>query len=343
MNRPAATTIGLFVLGAVALTVAAILFFGGSALFAKRLAAVSFFHGSVAGLQIGAPVTYRGVEVGQVSAIGIRIDPKDFRTLVQVDMALVPEAVRFYGGEVLADNTLVPTLVQRGLTAQLVTQNFVTGMLTVDLGFRPDAELRKTETDLPTEVPTVPTDLERLARKARDIDLPALVDALQSTFVTLNRILDAPETAQTMRELPLLATQLRETLKTVNSEVKGLSDAVRTTTSASARSLDKTLKSVQALAATLEREAERTTAAVRSTLQTADKTIAGANSALAALPPTLEAGQRALEGAGQLLDPRGRTMIQIERGADDLAAAAARLRSLAERVDRDPSILIRGR
>ena len=45
----------------------------------------------------------------------------------------------------------------------------------------------------------------------------------------------------------------------------------------------------------------------------------------------------------RVLDPHGRTMIQIERAVDDLAATAARLRNLAERVDRDPSVLLRGR
>ncbi|MGH8666177.1 MAG: MlaD family protein [Burkholderiales bacterium] len=343
MSRRAPTTIGLFVLGALALIVAAVLLFGRGAFFADRLRAVSFFSGSVAGLQVGAAVTYRGVEVGQVKAIGIRIEPKVFRTIVQVDMELVPDSVRFYGGELPMDETLVPTLVERGLAAQLVKQNFVTGLLTVDLDFRPEAESRKSETNWPTEIPTVPTDLEQFARKARNIDLPAAVEALQGTLAALNRILGSPETARTMQELPLLVAQLRQTLKTIDTEAAGVSDTVRATMTTSAGSLDKTLQSVQALAATLEREGASTAAAARSTLTQADKTIAGADAALAALPPALETTQQALEGASRVLDPHGRTMIQIQRAVDDLAAAAARLRSLAERADRDPSILIRGR
>jgi paraquat-inducible protein B len=258
-------------------------------------------------------------------------------------MELVPDSVRFYGGNFAVDETLVPKLVQRGLTAQLVKQNFVTGLLTVDLDFRPEAEQRSAETDWVTEIPTVPTDFEKLARRARDIDLPAAVEALQNTLASLDRILSSPETTQTLQQLPQLAAQLRQTLKTVDTEVTGLSGSVRQTLAAGAGSLDQTLRSVQALAVTLEREATQTAAAARTTLQQADKTIAGADSALAALPSTLQATNRALEGANRLLDPHGRTMIQIERAVDDLAATAARLRNLAERADRDPSILIRGR
>jgi paraquat-inducible protein B len=33
----------------------------------------------------------------------------------------------------------------------------------------------------------------------------------------------------------------------------------------------------------------------------------------------------------------------VQRTLDDLAATSARLRNLAERVDRDPSVLVRGR
>jgi paraquat-inducible protein B len=344
MSRPGPTAIGLFVLGALALIVGGILFFGGGAFFSTRLPAVSFFHGSVAGLQVGAAVTYRGVEVGQVKAIGIRLDPKNVRTIIQVDMQLVPDAVRFYGAELRTDATLIPKLVERGLTAQLVKQSFVTGLLTVDLDFRPESEAqRSAETGSAMEIPTVPTDFERLARKARDFDLPAAVETLQSTLASLDRILKAPGLVQTIAELPQLTIQMRQTLKTVDSEVAGLTGSAREVLSGSAGSLQQTLESVQRLVATLEREATSTAAAARGTLTKADSTLAGVGTALGGIPSTLEATNRTLEGVNRALDPNGRTMVQIQRAVDDLAATAARLRNLAERVDRDPSILIRGR
>ena len=343
MSRPSPTAVGVFVLGALALIVAAVLFFGGGAFLARRLPAVSFFQGSVAGLQVGAPVTYRGVEVGQVKSIGIRIEPKTFRSIVQVDMELVPQAVEFYGTEFPIDETLVPTLVRRGLTAQLVKQNFVTGLLTVDLDFRPDSEQRTVETNWPNEIPTTPTDFEMLARKARDIDLPATVEALQKTLAALERLLSAPATSETVQKLPQLAERVDSTLTTLETEIARLSASVRGTLATGSGSLEQTLQSVQQLVGTIEKEAAGTAAAARATLDRADKTLLGAEGALAGLPATLEATNRTLEGANRLLDPNGRTMLQIERAVDDLAATAARLRHLAERVDRDPGVLIRGR
>ena len=44
MKRPSATLIGIFVLGALALIAAAILFFGSGTLFKQRFTAVSYFR-----------------------------------------------------------------------------------------------------------------------------------------------------------------------------------------------------------------------------------------------------------------------------------------------------------
>ena len=54
--KPAA--VGGFVLGALIIVVAAILFFGGSEAFSSKTRAVVYFDGSVGGLGPGSPVTF---------------------------------------------------------------------------------------------------------------------------------------------------------------------------------------------------------------------------------------------------------------------------------------------
>lgn len=63
------TILGAFVVSAVLLAVAGVLFFGGGKFFEAKVPFVLFFDGSVQGLNVGAPVIFRGVQVGQVSAI----------------------------------------------------------------------------------------------------------------------------------------------------------------------------------------------------------------------------------------------------------------------------------
>lgn len=74
--------IGLFVLGGVAVLLAMLFFFGLSNLFTHRAKVQSFFSESVQGLTVGSAVKYRGVPIGTVTRIVIRVSDK----LVQVDM-----------------------------------------------------------------------------------------------------------------------------------------------------------------------------------------------------------------------------------------------------------------
>ena len=58
---------------------------------------------------------------------------------------------------------------------------------------------------------------------------------------------------------------------------------------------------------------------------------------------TLGRADGSLDNTRLLLDPQGPMISQLQQTADDLAATAARLRNVAERVDRDLSVLMRGR
>jgi paraquat-inducible protein B len=319
MTKPSATLIGAFVLGAIALTVAGVLFFGSGALREKRIPMVSFFHGSVAGLRVGAPVTFRGVRVGEVKSIAIRFDAATSESIIEVNMELLPDTVAVYGAPPPPNETAVPELVRRGMTARLVLESFVTRLLNVDLDFRPGAQVsRLGGTERIPEVPTVPGDWENLAKQLQETDIAAVLAGVQRTLASVDAILTSPEVKQTIEQLPLLVSDMRRTVNTIEREATGLSRQGRATLA----NVDSTLASVQTLIADLDREATSTLAAARGTFESASTTVDEAN---------------------VLLDPRGRTMMQVQRTIDDLAAATARLRSFAERVDRDPSVLVRGR
>jgi len=302
MNASRATLIGTFILGALALLVAGVLFFGGSALRNKHVTIVSFFDASVAGLRAGAPVTFRGVPIGEVKSIGVRVNPRTGQSIIQVNMELVPHALSVHGAPLPLDEELVPSLVHDGLTAQLMMQSFVTGLLSVELAFRPGEQvLRFGDATLP-EVPSVPGNFEALAKQLQTIDFAAVLDTLQRTLAAAQPAL---------HQLPRVLTSLERTLGTIDREA-----------GASSTSLQQTLDAARTLATNLDREGAGTLAAMRQTLAKADAT---------------------LDGAHALVDPRGHTAMQVQRAVDDLAATSARLRNLAERVDRDPTVLVHGR
>ncbi|MBI2565829.1 MAG: MCE family protein [Candidatus Schekmanbacteria bacterium] len=77
--------IGLFVIVAVALLFGGMVWLGSQQLFAQYDHYVTYYQGSVSGLEISAAVKYRGVTVGRVA--DIRIDPRD-STRVEIALDL---------------------------------------------------------------------------------------------------------------------------------------------------------------------------------------------------------------------------------------------------------------
>jgi len=302
--------------------VGGVLFFTAGTLTVKHVRAVSFFPGTVAGLQVGSTVTFQGVPVGQVTSLGVRVTQDIQRPIIQVEMELVPSRLAVYGVPRLREDDLIAMLVQRGLAAQLVKESFITGRLMVELAFRTGVQTSRVGgTDVP-EVPTVPSDFAALAKQLQAVDIAGAVESFQHTAASLDTLLNSPELRQTVRDAPAVLAQVRQTLATVDREVAALSRTGKAAVGDSAVALQKTLSSVQALVATLDRESATTLTAMRETLGRADGS---------------------LDNTRLLLDPQGPMVSQLQQTVDDLAATAARLRNVAERVDRDPSVLVRGR
>ena len=180
--RPNPAAIGAFVVGAVALVLAALVVWGGTGMFRTKDHYVLFFDGAVTGLGKGAPVLARGVKVGEVTDIQIRWGTP----MVAVYVALEPDTVK--GTTEAGPRQALEQLVhEKGMRAQLRMQSFVTGVLYVALEPRPDTPivLRGLDRSVP-ELPTIPTDIEvwteKLERFAARIDNLPLEDLFRNTI-----------------------------------------------------------------------------------------------------------------------------------------------------------------
>ena len=82
------TLIGAFVVGAVILAVAAVLLLSSGDLFVQKPRFVLYFKGSVKGLNIGSPVTFRGVNIGTVTNIQLvmGVSESDIRIPVIIEI-----------------------------------------------------------------------------------------------------------------------------------------------------------------------------------------------------------------------------------------------------------------
>jgi paraquat-inducible protein B len=194
MNKANPAVIGGFVIGAIALIVLGLLAFGGTNWFATRNRYVAYFPGSVKGLQVGAPVDFRGVTIGRVTDIKVLFNPEEVSARIPVVMEFDPTQIEVIGGEpIVAGAEGAKRLVDAGFRAQLQSQSLLTGLLFVNLDFLPKSPMRLVGGAQPyPEIPTVPSEFEQLQQTAGDVAarLPQLVDRLNGLLTDLNETLN---------------------------------------------------------------------------------------------------------------------------------------------------------
>src|SRR5215510_15298682 len=88
------TVIGAFVIGAIVCLVAGVLLFGGGKFFKEKVPYVMFFDRSVEGLNVGAPVIFRGVQIGQVTEVTAIADPKEYTIEIRVKIEIVRGVIK---------------------------------------------------------------------------------------------------------------------------------------------------------------------------------------------------------------------------------------------------------
>ena len=169
------TAVGAFVIGGLALLVAGIILLGGGRMFSDDIEYVLYFDGSVSGLNIRAPVVFRGVPMGQVTRISLEANPRDASVTIPVYIRLDENSIVRAGvtGE-LTDNfrqEILRRLIQRGLRARLQLQSLITGQYRVELDFLPNtpANFRFPMPD--REIPTLPSPIDTLQRTVAGLPL----------------------------------------------------------------------------------------------------------------------------------------------------------------------------
>src|SRR5690606_1683563 len=104
---------------------------------------VVYFDESVHGLDLGSPVKFRGVRVGRVVAVKLRYLPEKNSSLVEVQCELTRDVLTGPDGAFIdvSDRDALKALVDDGLSAQLGVVGLATGLLFVELHFRPADQL----------------------------------------------------------------------------------------------------------------------------------------------------------------------------------------------------------
>lgn len=230
------------------------------------------FDQSLRGLQPGAVVDFRGIELGQVRAIDVEFDDQG-NISMPVLVEVYPDRLRqrisqgrvgLMSAEgdveaIKAGELQIRKMVERGLRAQLRTGNLLSGQLYVALDFFPDAkpgslQMRGELMELPTvgsALDEIQVQIAEVVKKINKLPFETMGQDLARTLASMRRTLASAESM-----VKSLDSELKpELMKTVRSLRRTLDSADRVLASDSPLQSDvqRTLGSVSKAADSLRR------------------------------------------------------------------------------------------
>ncbi len=242
------------------------------------------FHQSVRGLKIGAPVDFRGLELGNIVDIDIEFDRerRQFFALVQARIyplrfgPMFERMTELDKDPHIARARFLENMVARGLRAQMRAANLLTGQQYVALDFfRDQPAVSFNATEYPPVLPTIAGDFDRLQQQLSSI--VSKIDALP---------------------LDGIAKDLRDTLRSATAALQGVDGKLTPELALTLRTLRKTLSAVDGFVA----EGTSATGGLEGTM----RELSGAARALRSLADYLQTQP------GSLVRGRGRDRLEVE-------------------------------
>ncbi len=316
-EKPHTVAIGAFIVGALLIVISGLIFLGSSGFGSDKDKVIMVFDGSVKGLSIGAPVALRGVQIGQVTDIRLIFDTDTVDVIMQVEAELVSDNIRRRGSS--TSDKFTDELIARGMRAQLNTQSLLTGLLYVQLDFHPDSPviLADIESEY-TQVPTIPTELERLTREIESINWAQLVNDLRDIASGLNSFVSSDR----FQSLP---GDMQASLNSFTD----LSNNLQTMLNTSGPKLDRVLDNTAAAVDSVNAELPIWSEMAKDNLELLEKALASLDSVLGEV--------------NALVSEDSATTHELNKALREIAQAGRALQLLAKTLEEQPEALIRGK
>ncbi len=310
--------LGLFVIVAFVAAIVAVVLFGGASLKKDTIKYHTFYNESVTGLDRGSPVKFRGVTIGHVSAIEIAPDHRMVDVVSELDTA----DIKRMGLAEEGASPLGPTrfAIPLDLRAQLSSQG-ITGVKFIGIDFFDPKS--NPPPRLPFEVPA-------------DHYIPAAPSVLKNLEETLSRALE---------RLPEIGDAVTVILARVDSLLVKLEEGdVSGHATSTLSKADHVMTTLQAALTRIDQQDLGAKAAA--TITSLDGAVGKMNKAIDRLDGDhgLFASAKGVTDALGEVARNGRgTQRDLEATLRDVSDAAEAIRMIAESLDRDPDLLIKGK
>lgn len=306
--------LGLFVLVGAALAVVSVVYLGAQSLKKETVSYHSYFDEAVTGLELGSPVRYRGVTIGNVSTIDIAPDRRHVDVTYDLGVKVL-DRLGLSAGKGQQTTITVPP----DMRVQLGSQG-ITGVKYVLVDFFAVSSHPAPVLPFPVPANTIPA-------------APSTMKSLEDSIV---RAVD---------RIPDLITELVSLLGNVNRltgdlEAQNLGDKVQTTLG-NADDVLRALKSKlgEAKLAELSQEAQATMVNVNQAVSRMNGLLAKVDGERGLLASSL----RASDSVGDVASNAKGLSLELERSLRDIGEAAQALRSFMDALEHDSDMLLKGR
>lgn len=309
-------TMGIFIVGALLIAVTIIKFAIGTGFGEDKETVIMVFEGSVKGLSIGAPVTLRGVQIGQVTAIELQLESDSAKLIMRVEAEISGETIRRTGD---LREGLLDEMIDHGLRAQLNTQSILTGLLYVQMDFHPEKEIILVDIDSTyQQIPTIPTNLELLTQELESFDLVKLAKDIESIASNVSKFVGNED----FQNLP---AQISTAINSINV----LTDQLHTQVDSTGSRLDTLLDNANNTVGLANAELPEIALLVQKNLTELKQAI-----------NHFETGMQNFNG---LVDYDSTTVYELNRTLKELGEAGRSLKDLVRSLEEKPESLLRGR
>ena len=325
-KKPRPALIGAFVLGAIAIAVVGIGVLASGVFLKETSPFIAYFEESVDGLDVGAPVKFNGIKIGEVTDIGIYVTENPTNRFASVTFKIDLDYIRSLGIKSdFRDPRVVREQIDLGMRVRLELASIVTGVVFLELEFDEDEGppvFVRDRAPFP-EIPTKQSALAELGQSATEViaRLSAVdAPAIGAQLITVLKTVDST----------LAGVQLRETTDALLAAVADLREAIdRADIAQSREKLQTTLDEFYDVGVLLNERLEPTLARVDSATQKLDH--------------TLEVLEMAAHDVGNVMRPNSDLIVSIEEAMDANRRAMESMRLLAETIERNPKVLLTGK
>lgn len=286
----------------------------------ENLPYVMYFDESLRGLTIGAPIEYRGMQIGKIEDIQLTIQEFENELKIPVIISIFADKLSL-DGDIDDARDIVENLVEKGIRGQLTTSSLLTGTQFISMVFPESATsapgvIKASSNDSLLdfdELPTTDGMTAMLTKSATSI----LAD-IQGGIKDARSLITSPEIKASTKDIAAILDNVRSLLSELKPELV-----------ASMKGLKRTLRNAEKLSGKLNKQS----------LPIANQL----NSTLRRLDGALIEAKKTLSSADTMLNEDSSLQYELRLLIEEVSEAANSFTILANTLQRKPNSVIFGK